>query len=96
MRWRSRNPKPARCGRIKNPGRAARFSLRSERLETVHHQWPRLDSLLVYAKTSPDRGPHGITAFIVSRELARIFRLPKFGQDGNARFTHGGTGLSGL
>jgi isovaleryl-CoA dehydrogenase len=31
---------------------------------------PVADSLLVYAKTAPERGPHGITAFLVSRTSA--------------------------
>ncbi|MGA8543027.1 MAG: acyl-CoA dehydrogenase family protein [Thermoplasmata archaeon] len=31
---------------------------------------PIADSLLVYAKTSPDKGPHGISAFLVRRDDA--------------------------
>ncbi len=47
---------------------------------------PVADTLIVYAKTAPDRGPHGISAFVVEREMAgfRVARaLDKMGMRGS-------------
>ena len=47
---------------------------------------PVADTLIVYAKTAPDRGPHGISAFVVSRGLDgfRVARsLDKMGMRGS-------------
>lgn len=30
---------------------------------------PGADTLIVYAKTAPDKGPHGITAFIIEKGM---------------------------
>lgn len=38
---------------------------------------PDADTYVIYAKTSPDLGPHGITAFIVERDTPGFSRSPK-------------------
>lgn len=38
---------------------------------------PDADTYVIYAKTAPDKGPHGITAFIVERDYSGFTRSPK-------------------
>ncbi|MDE0350069.1 MAG: isovaleryl-CoA dehydrogenase [Gammaproteobacteria bacterium] len=38
---------------------------------------PDADTFVIYAKTRPDAGPHGITAFIVERDTPGFSRSPK-------------------
>ncbi|WP_425222208.1 isovaleryl-CoA dehydrogenase [Pseudomonas sp.] len=38
---------------------------------------PDADVYVIYAKTEPEKGPHGITAFIVERDWAGFSRSPK-------------------
>lgn len=38
---------------------------------------PDADTFVIYAKTAPDKGPHGITAFIVERDYPGFTRSPK-------------------
>ena len=38
---------------------------------------PDADTYVIYAKTAPDKGPHGITAFIVERDYPGFTRSPK-------------------
>jgi len=38
---------------------------------------PDADVLIIYARTSPDKGPHGITAFIVEGDNPGLSRAPK-------------------
>ncbi|MFV1872163.1 MAG: isovaleryl-CoA dehydrogenase [Oleiphilus sp.] len=38
---------------------------------------PDAHTYVIYAKTAPEKGPHGITAFIVERDLAGFTRSPK-------------------
>mgnify|MGYP000645730929 FL=1 len=38
---------------------------------------PDANTYVIYAKTAPEKGPHGITAFIVDRDLAGFTRSPK-------------------
>ena len=45
---------------------------------------PIADLVLVYAKTDPDAGPHGISAFVVPTDTPGILRLPEARQDGAA------------
>ena len=48
---------------------------------------PLADVLVVYAKTAPDRGPHGITAFLVEKTLKGFTtgpKLDKLGMRGSA------------
>lgn len=47
---------------------------------------PDADTYVIYAKTDPDAGPHGITAFIVEREtpgFSRNTKLDKLGMRGS-------------
>ena len=48
---------------------------------------PDADVLVIYAKTDPDAGPRGITAFIVEREFAGFSaarKLDKLGMRGSS------------
>jgi len=38
---------------------------------------PDANTYVIYAKTAPEKGPHGITAFIVDRDLPGFSRSPK-------------------
>jgi len=38
---------------------------------------PDANTYVIYAKTAPEKGPHGITAFIVERDLPGFSRSPK-------------------
>ncbi|TNC82514.1 MAG: acyl-CoA dehydrogenase [Oleiphilus sp.] len=38
---------------------------------------PDANTYIIYAKTAPEKGPHGITAFIVERDWAGFTRSPK-------------------
>ena len=38
---------------------------------------PDANTYVIYAKTAPEKGPHGITAFIVDRDLPGFTRSPK-------------------
>nr|NIU62828.1 isovaleryl-CoA dehydrogenase [Stutzerimonas stutzeri] len=47
---------------------------------------PDADTYVIYAKTDPDKGPHGITAFIVERDwkgFSRGHKLDKLGMRGS-------------
>jgi isovaleryl-CoA dehydrogenase len=46
---------------------------------------PDADVLVVYAKTAPDAGSHGITAFIVERDFAGFSSTKKLDKPGYAR-----------
>jgi isovaleryl-CoA dehydrogenase len=47
---------------------------------------PQADTVIVYAKTDPDAGPHGITAFLIEKEFAGFSvaqKLDKLGMRGS-------------
>jgi isovaleryl-CoA dehydrogenase len=56
---------------------------------------PDADTLVVYAKTDPDAGSKGITAFPDRERDGRVFDLAPFRQAGDARVEHGGADLRG-
>ena len=43
------------------------------------------DTLVVYAKTVPDGGSRGITAFLIEKDFTGFFNRPENRQDGHAR-----------
>ena len=57
---------------------------------------PQADTIVVYAKTDPEAGPRGITAFIIEKILHRILDRPKARQARHARLGDRRTGVSGL
>ncbi len=56
---------------------------------------PNANVLVVYAKTDPDAGPRGITAFLVEKGFG-LLHLAKARQARHARFEHLRTGVPGL
>jgi len=57
---------------------------------------PDADTLVVYAKTDPQAGARGITAFLIEKRFCRFLRCPKAGQAGYARQPHRRAGVPGL
>ena len=57
---------------------------------------PNADVLVIYAKTDPDAGPRGITAFLVEKGFKGFSTSPEARQAGHARFEHLRTGVPGL
>ena len=49
---------------------------------------PDADTLVVYAKTDPEAGPKGITAFIIEKQFAGLLNGPEAGQARYARLQH--------
>ena len=73
-------------GRDAHAGRQARRPLRAQRQQDVDHQRPDADVLAVYAKTDPDAGPRGITAFLIERGFpgfSTAQKLDKLGMRGS-------------
>jgi isovaleryl-CoA dehydrogenase len=56
---------------------------------------PDADTLVVYAKTDPEAGSKGITAFLIEKEMVGFSTSPAFRQAGDARVEHGGADLRG-
>ena len=54
------------------------------------------DTLVVYAKTDPDAGPRGITAFLIGERFRRVLDFPEARQAGHARLADRRTGVPGL
>jgi isovaleryl-CoA dehydrogenase len=54
------------------------------------------ETMVVYAKTDPEAGPKGITAFIVERGLQGLQARAEARQARHARLAHQRTGLRGL
>ena len=54
---------------------------------------PDADVIVVYAKTEPEKGSKGITAFILREELRRVQLREEVGQDGYAGKQYWGTSL---
>ena len=54
------------------------------------------ETLVVYAKTTPDAGPRGITAFIVEQGMQGFSRGAEARQARHARLRHLRTGVRGL
>ena len=54
---------------------------------------PDADTLVVYAKTDPQAGSRGITAFLVERGLSWVQPIAEAGQAGNARLEHQRVGI---
>ena len=50
---------------------------------------PDADTLVVYAKTDPEAGSKGITAFLVEKTMKGFSTTPTFRQAGDARVEHG-------
>jgi isovaleryl-CoA dehydrogenase len=46
---------------------------------------PDADVLVVYAKTDPEGGSKGITAFLIEKDDEGVFHQPAFRQAGHAR-----------
>ena len=57
---------------------------------------PYAETMVVYAKTDPDAGPKGITAFIVERDFKGFRAGAEARQARHARLAHQRTGLRGL
>ncbi len=57
---------------------------------------PHADVLVVYAKTDPEAGPRGITAFLIEKDFQGLQRGAQTRQAGNARLRHLRTGLRRL
>ncbi len=57
---------------------------------------PEAETLVVYAKTDPDAGPKGITAFIVEKGMAGLLDRAEAGQARHARLGHLRAGVPGL
>ena len=57
---------------------------------------PDADVLVVYAKTDPEAGARGISAFIVERGFAGLHRRPEARQARHARLGHLRAGVRGL
>ena len=57
---------------------------------------PDADVLVVYAKTDPDAGPRGITAFLVEKGIAGFAPAQKLDKLGMRGSNTGGTGVRGL
>ena len=53
------------------------------------------DTLVVYAKTAPESGSRGITAFLIEKDMPGFHR-PEDRQDGHARLAHGGARVQRL
>jgi isovaleryl-CoA dehydrogenase len=49
---------------------------------------PDADTLVVYAKTDPDAGSKGITAFLIEKEMVGFSTSPAFRQARDARVEH--------
>jgi isovaleryl-CoA dehydrogenase len=56
---------------------------------------PDADTLVVYAKTDPDAGPKGITAFLIEKDHDGVLHQPAFRQAGHARLEHRRADLRG-
>ena len=57
---------------------------------------PEADTLVIYAKTNPEAGSRGITAFLVERGFPGFHPSPKLDKLGNARLLHQRAGVRGL
>ena len=57
---------------------------------------PEADVLVVYAKTNPEAGPRGISAFIIEAGFKGFTARAKIGQARDARFEHQRAGLRRL
>ena len=57
---------------------------------------PEAETLVVYAKTDPDAGPKGITAFIVEKGMAGLLDRAEARQARHARLGHLRAGVPGL
>jgi isovaleryl-CoA dehydrogenase len=57
---------------------------------------PDADTLVVYAKTDPDAGPRGITAFLIEKGMQGLLHRAEARQARHARLRHLRTGVRGL
>ena len=57
---------------------------------------PIADTLVVYAKTDPEAGPRGITAFLIEKGFKGFSTAPEARQARHARLRHLRAGLRGL
>ncbi len=57
---------------------------------------PDADVLVVYAKTDPDAGPRGITAFLVEKGIQGFLHRAEARQARHARLQHLRAGVRGL
>jgi len=68
-------------------GRQARRPLRARRPQDVDHERPEADVLVVYAKTDPEAGARGISAFIIEKGFKGFTpaqKLDKLGMRGSS------------
>ena len=93
-RWPCRNPAPARtscrCG-SRAEKRNDRYVLNGTKMWITNG--PDAGTLVVYAKTDPERSSRGITAFIVEKRDAGLFGGAKARQARHARLQHRRTGV---
>jgi isovaleryl-CoA dehydrogenase len=71
---------------MKLRARRRRRPLRAQRQQDVDHQRARRHTYVIYAKTDPDAGSRGITAFLVERDFpgfSRAQKLDKLGMRGS-------------
>ncbi len=54
---------------------------------------PDADTLVVYAKTEPELGARGVTAFLIEKGMQGLQRCAKARQAGHARQPHGRVGV---
>ncbi len=56
---------------------------------------PDADTLVVYAKTEPELGARGVTAFLIEKGMQGLFHRAKARQAGHARQPHRRAGVPG-
>ena len=82
------------CMRTRADKRGDRYVLNGNKMWITNG--PEADTLVVYAKTDPEAGPRGITAFLIEKGMQGLLDGPEARQARHARLQHLRAGVRGL